>query len=78
VVSVVAGLLGCDTVLKGKKYVKFLRIIMPSSLGSNCPKRMASCSAMHRHTPEDMSLLLLVIYNYSLNVFKTHNAIVYL
>jgi len=51
---------------------------MPSSLGSNCPNRTASCPKTQRHILEDASLMLLVIYNFSLNVFKTHNAIFYL
>jgi len=51
---------------------------MPSSLGSDCLNRTASCPATQLHIPEDVSLLLLVMYNYSLNVFKTHNATVYL
>jgi len=51
---------------------------MPSSLGSNCLNRTASCPATQCHIPEDVSLLLLVIYNHSLNVFKIHNAIAYL
>jgi hypothetical protein len=51
---------------------------MPSYLGSDSPNRTASCPATQHYVPEDESLPLLIVYNYSLNIVKTHNFIVHL